>query len=307
MNTLREILIYIGASDCRMEEGHLRFEANVSLRPKGSKTLGPKVEMKNLNSFKMVLNALKYEIERQSKVIQRGGKVVQETRLWDSERGISLPMRYKEEAQDYRYFPEPDLPPLDLPPEWIEEIRQELPELPQERRKRLKEKWGLTPQEADLLVGEKELGDFFDECIKIYPHPKSICSWLLGPVLRELRERKISLKESPLTPEYLVSISKMVEEEKITQTNAKFCLYEVFQTKKAPEKIIEEKGWIQVSDKGELEGIVDKVIEENPKPVEDYRRGKTQALGFLIGRVMRLTGGKANPKVVRELLQEKLK
>jgi len=306
MNTLRMILIYIGASDCKMEEGHLRFEANISVRRKGEEKLGPKVEMKNLNSFKIVLRAVEYEIKRQSELLEKGEKILQETRLWDEERGISLPMRFKEEAQDYRYFPEPDIPPLNISEEWIEEIKKELPELPHIKKKRFKEELGLGEKEAETLVSDVELAKFFEETLKSYKNVRNLVNWMVGPVLRELNERKISISESLLKPERLIKIMEMVEKSLITQTNAKYCLREVFETGKEPEEIVKEKGWIQVMDAGEIEKWVEEAIKGNPKAVEDYRKGKKQALSFLIGQVMKLSRGKANPQKVREILESKL-
>ena len=289
-----------------MQEGHLRFEANISVRRKGEEKLGPKVEMKNLNSFKIVLRAVEYEIKRQSELLEKGEKILQETRLWDEERGISLPMRFKEEAQDYRYFPEPDIPPLNISEEWIEEIKKELPELPHIKKKRFKEELGLGEKEAETLVSDVELAKFFEETLKSYKNVRNLVNWMVGPVLRELNERKISISESLLKPERLIKIMEMVEKSLITQTNAKYCLREVFETGKEPEEIVKEKGWIQVMDAGEIEKWVEEAIKGNPKAVEDYRKGKKQALSFLIGQVMKLSRGKANPQKVREILESKL-
>ena len=306
METLRNILLYIGASDCRMEQGHLRFEANISVRRKGENKLGPKVEMKNLNSFRMVMRALEYEFKRQSELFIKGERILQETRLWDEERGRSFPMRYKEEAQDYRYFPEPDIPPLRISPEWIEEIKRELPELPHLKKRRYREEFGLSEREAGIIIGDKDLSDFFERTISLYPRVKVVVNWLISSVLRELNERKKGIRETPLSPEYLVKILRMLEKGVITQTNAKYCLREVFDTGKDPEKIVEEKGWIQVTDEGAIEEWVREVIEKNPQAVNDYQSGKKTALSFLVGQVMRLSRGKANPQKVQELLREKL-
>ena len=306
MNELRNILIYIGASNCKMEEGHLRFEANISVREKGSETLGPKVEMKNLNSFKAVLQALEYEIKRQGERLRRGEPIHQETRLWNEEEGKSFPMRFKEEAQDYRYFPEPDIPPLEISEEMIEEIKATLPELPLRKKRRFIEEYGLNRKEAEILTEEKEISQFFEETVKIYPNPKKVVNWLIGPVMRELNERGITVRESKITPGKLAKIIGMVEDSLITQTNAKYCLHEVFDSGEEPEKIVDKRGWKQVTDTGEIEKIVSEAIQKNPRAVKDLRNGKKQALGFLIGQVMRLSQGKANPGKVREILEREL-
>lgn len=306
METLRNILIYIGASDCRMEQGHLRFEANISVRRKGEKELGPKVEIKNLNSFRMVLQALEYEIERQKELLLRGERILQETRLWDEERNISLPMRFKEEAQDYRYFPEPDIPPLRISSEWIEEIRRELPELPHLKKRRYIRELGISEKEAEIITGDKDLSEFFERTLALYSQVKPVVNWITGPVLRELNERKKGISETSLSPEYLAIILQMLEKKLITQTNAKYCLREVFNTGKNPEEIVREKGWIQVSDEETIEAWVREVIESNPQAVKDYQSGKKSAISFLVGQVMKLSRGKANPQKVQELLREKL-
>jgi aspartyl-tRNA(Asn)/glutamyl-tRNA(Gln) amidotransferase subunit B len=297
-----------------MEEGSLRFEANISVREKGEKILPPRVEIKNLNSFKIVLSAVKYEIGRQSKMLQKGGKVLQETRLWDEEGQMTRPMRGKEEAQDYRYFPEPDLPPLFIKDEEIERIKKFLPELPNVRKERFTVEYGLTEYDSNILTSSKEIADFFEECLKKFNQPRSdnigskeIANWIIGPVTRYLNEHNITISESKLTPCYLISLLTLVKEGKINLNTAKNILTEIFEKGKLPEEIVKEKGLTQVTDEEELSAIVDKVLKENPKVINDFKKGKTKAIGFLVGQVMNLTKGKANPQVVNKLLNQKLK
>lgn len=306
MNELRNILIYIGASNCKMEEGHLRFEANVSVRRKGDEKLGPKVEMKNLNSFKSVLQALEYEIERQGDRLRRGEPVHQETRLWNEEKGESYPMRFKEEAQDYRYFPEPDIPPLEISEALIEEIRATLPELPLKKRERFIKEYGLSRKEAEILVEEQEISCFFEEVVKISPHPRLVVNWIMGPVMRELNERGLTIGESKITAAKLARLLEMVKGNLITQTNAKYCLHEIFDSGEEPEEIVQKRGWKQVTNEEEIEKIVREAIRRNPRAVEDINKGKKTAFGFLIGQVMKLSQGKANPGKVREILEREL-
>jgi len=306
MNTLRDILLYLGVSDCKMEEGSLRFEANISMREKGSQELPPRVEMKNLNSFKIVLAALEYERKRQEKVLKEGGKVFQETRLWDEEAGVSQSMRGKEEAQDYRYFPEPDLPPLVISEEEIEEVRKILPELPRQRRARFVNEHKLSEYDASILTSSKEMADFFEASVKEFNQPKEVANWLIGPVSRHLNEKQVSLGESKLTVTHLVNLLNLIKEGKVNPNTGKQILAEVFETGEAPEKIVQEKGLIQVTDESQIEQMVNQVIAENPGPVDDFKSGKGKAIGFLVGQVMRLSQGKANPQTVNKILKEKL-
>ena len=306
MSTMRDMLLYLGVSDCKMEQGSLRFEANVSLREKGSEELPPRVEMKNLNSFKIVLAALEYEIKRQQRVLEEGGKVSQETRLWDEESGISQPMRGKEEAQDYRYFPEPDLPPLVISEEEIERVRRTLPELPDQRRERFVSEYSLSEYDTGIIISSKEMADFFEACVKKFNQPKEVANWLIGPVSRHLNEKLKSLGESKLTVPHLVRLLTLIEEGKINPNTGKQILSDVFESGKDPTEIVQEKGLIQVSDESQIETMVDKVVAENPGPVNEVKSGKDKAIGFLIGQVMRLSKGKANPQMVNKILKEKL-
>lgn len=306
MTTLRDILLYTEVSDCKMEEGSLRFEANISLRPRGTNQLGPRVEMKNLNSFRIVLKALEYEMERQSKVLEEGGRVRQETRLWNEERGISLPMRYKEEAQDYRYFPEPDLPPLLIKEKWIEEVRRTLPELPHLRRRRIVAEYKIPEYDAMVLTQDRELADYFEECVKLYPHPKKVSNWIMGLFLQELKGKGIRVGEVSFSPRHLGELLQLIDKGTISGNMAKEVFLEMFRTGKGAEEIVKEKGLSQISDEKEISAVVEKVISENPQAVEDLREGKEKALGFLVGQVMRLTRGKANPQLVNKIIREKL-
>ncbi|HIE43866.1 MAG TPA: Asp-tRNA(Asn)/Glu-tRNA(Gln) amidotransferase subunit GatB, partial [Candidatus Omnitrophica bacterium] len=307
MNTLKEILLYTGVSDCKMEEGSLRFEANISVRKKGENILLPRTEIKNLNSFKIVMAALEYEIRRQQEALIKGEKVLQQTRLWDEEKRRTRPMRGKEEAQDYRYFPEPDLPPLYISDDEVERVRETLPELPNKRKNRFIRQYNLTEYEANILIGSKDIADFFEECTKKLKSAKEISNWVIGPVMRLLNERNISIGESKLTPGYLVSLIGLINEGKINLNTAKSILPEVFETGKEPGKIVQESGLTQVSDEQEISLMVEQVMRENQKAVDDLKKGKMKALGFLVGQVMRISKGKANPQLVNRLFQEKLK
>jgi aspartyl-tRNA(Asn)/glutamyl-tRNA(Gln) amidotransferase subunit B len=309
MNTLREVLLYIEVSDCKMEEGSLRFEANISVRKKGEDTLPPRIEIKNLNSFKIVLAAIKYEIERQGKMLEKGEKVLQQTRLWDEERQKTRPMRGKEEAQDYRYFPEPDLPPLLISDEEIEEIKKLLPELPNVRKERFILEYGLKEYDSNILISNKEIADFFEECLNLkgFNPPKEIANWIIGPVTRYLNEHNINISETKFTPQHLVALITYVHEGNINQNTAKNILPEILEKGIKPEQIIKEKSLTQVTNEDEISAVLGKVLKENSEAVSDFKEGKSKALGFLIGQVMRLTKGKANPKIVNKLLREKLK
>ncbi|MCK4905510.1 Asp-tRNA(Asn)/Glu-tRNA(Gln) amidotransferase subunit GatB [bacterium] len=324
MNTLRDILLYIGVSDCKMEEGSLRFEANISVREKGEDILPPRVEIKNLNSFKIVLAAIKYEIERQKETLGKGEKVSQETRLWDEKGQKTHLMRSKEEAHDYRYFPEPDLPPLFISDEEIKKIKKGLPELPNARKERFAVEYGLTEYDSNILISSKETADFFEECLKEFnqaakgdgsllgePSPfawsKEIANWIIGPVTRYLNEHNITITKSKFTSEHLISLLALVKEGKINLNTAKNILTEIFEKGKHPQEIVKENGLAQVTDEEELSAVVDKVIQENQQVIDDFKKGKTNAFGFLVGQVMKSTKGKANPKIVNELLNERLK
>lgn len=306
LEQLKAILEYTEVSDCKMEEGSLRCDANVSVRPKGDSKLGTKTELKNMNSFRALQRALEYEIERQIEVLEEGGKVVQETRSWNEAKGITEVMRSKEDVHDYRYFPEPDLVPMVIDQQWVEEIRESLPELPTERKARLIQEMGLPEYDASVITGSKKLADFFDACAERYDNPKEISNWIMGELLRLLNAENLEIDESPITPDGLVQLLKTQKDGTISGKIAKQVFEEMFKTGKGPEEIIKEKGLVQITDVGQLEAVVEKVMANNPKSVEDYRGGKEAALGFLVGQVMKETRGKANPQLVNEILRKKL-
>lgn len=306
MQTLRKILLYTEISDCKMQEGSLRFEASISLRKKGSDKLGNRVEIKNLNSMKSVLKAIEYEAARQRDVLDRGETVDRETRLWDEINEKSARMRSKEEAQDYRYFPEPDLLPVLIGQKWLNEIKSTIPELPLLRKQRFMEVFKLSDYDASLLTEEKVLADFFEECVKVLDRPKSFSNWIINDLLREAKDRKLDINNLPIKPKQLAALVEIVEKGTISSTIAKEVFSEILLTGKEPQKIIEEKGMAQISDQGLIEAVIDKVITGNPNVIEDYKKGKKNALTFLVGQVMKETKGKANPKIVNELLKKKV-
>jgi len=306
LKMLRDVLMYLGVCDGNMEEGSLRCEPNLSLRPVGQKALGTKVELKNINSFKFVKEALEYEIRRQTKVLNEGGKINQETRLWDVEKGVTATMRSKEEAHDYRYFPDPDLVPLSLSVEWIEELRQTVPELPAVRQKRFVSEYGLPEYDTGVLTVSKPLADYFESCVKLFNQPKAVSNWVMGELLRELNNSGTAVGDSPVSPERLVSLLKLVDNGTISLKVAREIFPELYASKMSPEQIVQEKGLTQVSDEGALGKIIDEVIAKNPAQVAQYRSGKDQVFGFFVGQVMKGSGGKANPGKVNELLKRKL-
>ncbi|MBL7069334.1 MAG: Asp-tRNA(Asn)/Glu-tRNA(Gln) amidotransferase subunit GatB [Candidatus Omnitrophica bacterium] len=307
LTQLKTILKYLEVSDCNMEEGSLRCDANISIRPKGQVELGVKTELKNMNTFKGVKNALQYEIKRQGEVLDEGGTIKQETRLWDEAKGRTSPMRTKEEAFDYRYFPEPDLVPFIIDKELVESIRKGLPELPRRRLERFIEDYKLPPAAASLLVNEKEVADYFEDAAGIYKKDaKVVANWITGDIQGELNKRSLSIKELGIKPNDLADMIKMIDEGSITGKIAKGLLADMVETKMNPRKIVESKGLLQIKDKGELDKILYEVIKANPKPVIDYKNGKVNVLTFLVGQVMKATKGKANPKMVNDLLRERM-
>ncbi len=303
---LKQLVTYLGICDGNMEEGSLRCDANVSVRPVGSDTFGVKTEVKNMNSFRNVERALTYEINRQIQVLESGGKIVQETLLWDANEGVARPMRSKEEAHDYRYFPEPDLVPLEVSDSWIEKIRDSLPELPRARKKRFVEQYNLPVYDAGVLTMTRELADYYEAVTTVCKDFKMVSNWVMGEVLRVLNERKIEITEFPVSPDRLGRLLNLILNKTISNSIAKTVFEEMLQNDAEPETIVEEKGLAQVSDRNVIEEIVEKVIRENPKQVEQYRGGKTKVFGYFVGQVMRATRGKANPAIVNEILKEKL-
>lgn len=306
LHTLKLTLEYLDVSDCDMEKGSLRCDANISLRPKGQTQLGTKAEIKNMNSFKAVKAALEFEIKRQEQVLETGERIIQETRLWDENKAMTVAMRSKEEAHDYRYFPEPDLVPFILGKEIIEETRACIPELPAVKLKRLMTSYQLNEYDAGLMVQDRALAKFFEECAKLSGDPKKICNWLTGPLLQEINNRKTVLDKLAIKPQDLVTLIKKVEDAILSNLAAKDVLKLVIETGKNVEQIIQEKGLAQVSDEGTLNEIVDSLIKEHEKIVQQIKEGKESAIGFLVGQAMKKTQGKGNPKKIGEIIKRRL-
>jgi len=304
---LRSLLLFAGVSDCKMQEGSLRCDANVSVRPTGEKEFGTRTEIKNLNSFRSLEKAIEYEAQRQIEAIEDGEEIIQETRTWDEEKQITRSMRSKEEAHDYRYFPEPDLPPLKIEPEWVDNIKANLPELPDQAQQRLVNEYGLTEYDAYIITLSPEYLHFFDECVKEYSDAKTVSNWMMGDFTRLLNQNNIEITDSQVKPQSLVKMLKLIDDGTISGKIAKTVFEEMFVTGKSPEEIIKEKGLVQISDEDTLNKMIDEVISNNPKVVEDYRNGKGKAMGFLVGQIMKITKGQANPAMVNKMLLEKLK
>ena len=307
LQTLRNTMKYIGVSDVNMEEGSLRVDANVSVRRKGDTKLGTKVEIKNMNSFNFLKKALEYEIKRQISLLEKGEKIVQETRLFDVESGKTFTMRTKEEAEDYRYFPDPDLPPVVLTDEYIESLKRKLPELPYQKYKRFIEQYNLPKHDASILTESRELADYFEEAVKHYKgDPKKVSNWIMSEVLRYLNETNKEITDFTVKPYQIAELLRLMDENKINIKIAKTIFPEMIQTGKDASKIVEEKGLIQVSDEGQIEEICKLVLQENPAEVEKYKSGKTNVIGFLVGQVMKKSQGKADPKLVNQILSKLL-
>ncbi len=306
LEKLKAIIQYTGVSDCKMQEGSLRCDANISVRPVGQAELGTKAEIKNMNSFKALHKAVSYEIERQIEVLEDGEKVVQETRTWDEAQGETLSMRSKEEAHDYRYFPDPDLAPMVIARDWVEEIRAGLPELPDERRERFVSAYSLPEYDATVLTGTRELADYYEQCVELYNNPKLVSNWVMGDLARMMNISGQEIKNVRISPAQLAKMLELLDNGTISGKIAKTVFEEMFNTGKDPGQVIEEKELVQISDAGLIDKVVVEVIAANPKSVEDYRAGKEKAIGFLVGQVMKLTKGKANPGLVNELLKIKL-
>ena len=307
LRKLRSILQYLDISTGNMEEGNFRCDANVSVRPKGQKEFGTRAELKNMNSFRFVEKALEYEIKRQIALLEEGEEVVQETRLWDVNQGMTVSMRGKEEAHDYRYFPDPDLVPLRIEEKWIEEVRKGLPELPSEKGERFVKQYGIPEYDAEILTSTKAMANYFEECVRLFPEPKTISNWMMGDLLRELKKDEREIDQCPVTPHHLGEMLSMVKEGTISGKIAKDVFEEMYRTGRRPTEIVQEKGWVQILDQSEIEKAIERAMQANPKQVEDYQKGKEKIFGFFVGEVMKQTKGKANPKLVNELLKEKLK
>jgi aspartyl-tRNA(Asn)/glutamyl-tRNA(Gln) amidotransferase subunit B len=307
LRKLRAILQYLEICTGNMEEGSFRCDANISVRPKGQNEFGTRTELKNMNSFRHVEKALEYEIKRQIAILEEGEGVVQETRLWDVNQGITVSMRGKEEAHDYRYFPDPDLVPLRIDEAWIEEIRKNLPELPDQKKERFIRDYRIPEYDAEILTSAKAMALYFEECVRLFPEPKIVSNWMMGDFLRELKRDEREIDQCPVTPKHLAEMLSMIKEGTISGKIAKDVFEEIYRTGEHPAKIVREKGWIQILDEGEIERTVERVMEANPKLVEDFQKGKEKLFGFFVGEVMKETKGKANPKLVNELLKKKLK
>lgn len=306
LRKLRSILRYLRVCDGNMEEGSFRCDANISVMPEGSKTFGTRAELKNMNSFRNVERALEYEIQRQIEVLEDGGSVVQETRLWNDQKSITESMRGKEEAHDYRYFPDPDLVPLRVDRKWIDQIKTELPELPDEKILRFQSEYNLSDYDARVLASERELAEYFEETVSAGATPKPASNWIMVELLHKLNDDKISITDSPISPKDMARLIGLIEDETISGKIAKTVFAEMYETQKPPETIVTEQGLMQITDTGEITAIVDSVIAAHPDEVAAYRGGKDNLLKFFIGQVMKETKGKANPKLVNDLVKEKL-
>ena len=307
LRKLKSIFEYIEVSDCKMQEGSLRADVNVSIRRKGETKLGTRTEMKNMNSFRSIVRAIEYEINRQVDVLDNGGVVSQESLRWDDALGKTFSMRDKEDAQDYRYFPDPDLVAIRLSDEYIEEIRRNLPELPESRRKRYIEEFKLPEYDAKMITASKHLSDMFEKAVEICNNPKSVGNWIMSDIARILNEKELEPSEIPFTAEELGELVVLIDKGTISSAIAKKVLDELFVNPKSPQKIVEEKGWIQISDEGAIKEVVLKVLENNQQSVADFKAGKDKALGFLVGQAMKETKGKANPQMLNKMFLDELK
>ena len=306
LRKLKSILEYIEVSDCKMQEGSLRADVNVSVRKRGDTKLGTRTEMKNMNSFRSIVRAIEYEVDRQIDVIEDGGKVDQETLRWDDVSGKTFSMRDKEDAQDYRYFPDPDLVAIKLSEEYIENIKNNLPELPESRRQRYLDEYKLSEKDAKLITSSKYLSDLFEDAIKICNNPKAVNNWIISDISRILNETEMEPIEIPFTAEHLANLVILIDKGTISSSIGKKVLVELFENPRDPEDIIKEKGWIQISDEGAIKEIVLKIVEANPQSVADFKGGKDKALGFLVGQAMKETKGKANPQMLNKMFLEEL-
>ena len=306
LEKLRSILQYLGVSDCKMQEGSLRCDVNLSVRPAGSEELGTRTEMKNLNSFKAIARAIEYEARRQVELIQEGKRVVQETRRWDENKDATFAMRSKENAQDYRYFPEPDIPPMELSEEYLEHVRAEIPEMAEAKMARYQRDWGLPVYDTRMITGQKALADFFEETVALGAAPKQAANWIMGEVLRQLSAQGLEAKDMTLTPGTLARLIELVQTGKLNRNTAVKVFDAVFVADGDVDAYVKEHGLEQVSDAGLVGRAVEQVFAANPKSIEDYRAGKEKAFGFLVGQVMRELKGRASPQVVNQTIREKL-
>jgi aspartyl-tRNA(Asn)/glutamyl-tRNA(Gln) amidotransferase subunit B len=310
LRKLRALLRYLEVCDGNMEEGSFRCDANVSIRPRGTTKFGTKVEIKNMNSFRAVEKAIEYEVRRQEKALTEGGTLTQETRLWDPDREVTRAMRTKEFADDYRYFPDPDLPPLLVSPEWIDSVRAALPELPDARRDRFGRDYGLPAYDAEVLTARKDIADYYETAVRAHRNPKAISNWVMGDLLRVVKDRKLDealvISDWPVRPEHLAALVALIDSGEISGKIAKGVFEEMLQTGADPARIVAEQGLTQVSDDAAILAAIDQVVLANADKVAEYRGGKEKLLGFFVGQVMKSTGGKANPQKLNALLKEKL-
>ena len=304
MQTLKSILEYLEVCDCKMQEGSLRCDVNLSVRPIGQKEFGTRTETKNLNSFKAIHNSIEFEIQRQIEVLENGGVVHQETRRFDDVKGVGYAMRSKDDAQDYRYFPEPDLAPIVLSDEYINNIKDNLPEMPHIKKERYVSEYGLPEYDAEILTSSKKTASFFEKTNSICNNPKSVSNWLMGDFARLLNEKEIEIDESKVTEENLASLIMLIDKGTISSKIAKQIFEEMFETGEKAEDIVNKKGLIQISDEGAIKEICQKIVDANPQSIADYKAGKDRAIGFLVGQIMKETKGKANPQIVNKLLLE---
>lgn len=307
LTKLRQVIQFTGISDVKMEEGSMRADVNVSIAPIGSDKLGVRTEMKNLNSFEHVRKGIQYEVKRQERLLMSGGEVEQETRRFDEPSGETILMRSKEEANDYRYFPEPDLPPIHISDDWIEEVRSSIPEMPDKRRERYTQDWGIPAYDAGVLTQTKEMSDFYDATVAAGADPKLAANWLMGEVNAYLNSKQVELSDTALTPEHLATMIKLIEDETISSKIAKKVFKEIITNDTEPKAWVESKGMVQLSDPAKLQPIIDEVLDNNEQSIEDFKNGKDRAIGFLVGQIMKKTRGMANPKMVNKLLMASLK
>lgn len=307
LTALKQMLLYLGVSDCNMDEGSLRAEANISVRPKGSTEFGIKTEVKNVASFSGVKNAIEYEVKRQIKVINEGGTLVQETRGWDADKGITYSQRSKESAHDYRYFPDPDLVPIVVDEAWENELRNRLPELPMARKARFEAQYGLSHYDANVLTQTRPIADYYETVVTAGADAKKAANWIMGDLQALLTEAKLEITDCKVSAPNLATMIALIEDGTISGKIAKEILADMFETGKAPKAIVEEKGLVQISDAGELDRIVAEVLANSPEQVEQFRAGKDRVVGFLVGQVMKATKGKANPQIVNDALMRQLK
>ena len=304
LTALKQMMQYAAISDCDMEKGQMRCDVNISIKEKGSTEFNPKTELKNLNSFKAIHRAISFEIQRQQDILEGSGGLSQDTRGWNDDRGETYPLRTKESAHDYRYFPEPDLMPVTMKDDFLAEMRRKLPETPSQRQRRFVSNYAIPEYDATVLTLDKGCADFFDECVNLDADPKQVSNWIMGELLRECSQAKVSISDNPITPAYLVSLLAMINKGTINGKIAKSIFSEMFTSGVHPEKIVKDKGLVQVTDTNEILNFVKQAVDANPKPVEEFKNGKGTALNYLVGQVMKLSKGKANPQLAAETIRK---